>query len=615
MLFNNPKGYVGPSSSNIDGTYLHEDIVFRRIVEKLTPPTIYNANKEFIEAFTKTVVNYSPVSINILDFWNKTEQKSVVVPLKNSIFNTINEDKIYNDNLIKAFYINSIKGLQDKLAEVYMNNFYTTTYKTRNSYILRQKLYQIFTKFEIPNDKKSLLFSDINKLFREERFVTNKDFSTKKGKVTAINYTTRSAYEASIEGPLKSESFFFNYIEKGPFEYEVESSLLTDVFNSFVKPIAHPLGMGIDYKKICNSDLTDRVFNKLRHTSSAVSIKCTFPSDQSPFTPPPVLLPYIINPDYIDENTTPDIPKWVVDLPWPSAVQNTEIIKTDESILGPWDPANPNDIPEIIFATTDGYNLSSFISDLDEGEGNILYDVQYGYGDEEYAGMNYTQYIFENRSYIIEYVCKQNNGRDKHIIEYYRYDVFDTSIHKNIYQESPTLPLWAYPAEPILKNMVHGEIIDLDPFNTRALKSQNPFTISDDPTPGDSPNIDNPDDTGGFDSGVWFPLEVNYPTREGSFDPLTPGSYNWDIKTNIITTEPQFTEIYSLVARFIENRGCMVNTYTLKTKEEISIKEEFSIRRIDTQRNIIHLDQNVVNYSPKDKLNTNILNNNNSFSN
>lgn len=56
---------------DIDKSIYHTDKIFQMVVKNLSPEIIYNANKELIEAFTRTVVNYSPISVNIIDYWNK----------------------------------------------------------------------------------------------------------------------------------------------------------------------------------------------------------------------------------------------------------------------------------------------------------------------------------------------------------------------------------------------------------------------------------------------------------------------------------------------------------------------------------------------------------------
>ncbi len=809
MLFNNPRSVVA-SLDGGDGTYLHTDIVLQRIVEKLTPPTIYANNREMIDAFSQTLVNYSPVSINIMDFWNKRQLSNIVMPLKDSDFDTITSDKIYIDETSKGFFINSIKDLQERLAQTYLNNFYTTAYKVRNSHTLRQKLYQIFNSFGISVDEKNLLFNNINVLFKEERFITSKDYNMKKGKKVALTYAALSAHEAEIEGPLTAQAFFLDYEEIAPLQYSVESVLLPDVYNAFVKPLAHPLGLGLDYKKVCINELTDRVFNRIRKLSDGVTVKCTHPSDTLPTLPPPVLLPYIINPDYIDEETTPDIERRIPDLPYEAAVQNTENIYVDEVLTGPWDPANQNPTPEMYFASIDGFNLWEEIAEIDEGEGNTLEDIQYGYGDEEYAGMNYTKYIFANGAYLIEYTCILQDKSIQRIIEYYRFDLFNTSIHLNTVDKDETLPKWAYPelyGKSI--NIVHGLIDDIDTYPDGPLKAPHLFTLEDG-TP----------DAGGYDVGVWGPLGTGYPTTdvpriilntavsagtvvnqvttkdslnytnilatagqttftisfsldsvsvyvdgvkvretvdytisagnvifnaplsggdwvnicsdpigslitdytassgqtefnitpkarnvlifkdgikvpeynttytfldiygevenneenivietkvvftnaltsewiqiienpigtdefsevaaslEDTFNVITPafriqvyvdgiklmenqyeyindheflipGSYSWPKNTNIITTEPQFTSVYSLVARFISTRECIINVYNLRDQQEISIREEFDIRTIRHQENIVHINQtedtNIIRTATKDGITT-----------
>ncbi len=73
---------------DIDKSIYATDEIFQMVVKNLTPEVIFNANAEIIRAFTQTVVNYSPISVNIIDYWNKKNNKydyiykPTVIPIK-----------------------------------------------------------------------------------------------------------------------------------------------------------------------------------------------------------------------------------------------------------------------------------------------------------------------------------------------------------------------------------------------------------------------------------------------------------------------------------------------------------------------------------------------------
>ncbi len=812
MLLNNPQVSLAAGINGSDGTFLHEDPVVTKQIAQTAPATVYAENKELIDAFSQTVVNYSPISINIADFWNKEQLRNIVIPLEDSDFDTIDESKIiYFDKspedgdianskkIPKAFLINSMIKVQDKLAEIYMNHFYVTANKIKNSHTLRQKMVYQFKAHDIDTDKQNLLFSEMNDLFKSERFLTNKDLNMKKGKKIALEYVTQSASDAKIEGALTSDGFFFNYSTGIPnplydalqpydpinnperlpttFEYSVESSILPDVYNAFVKPIAHPLGMLGLYSKMCQNNLTDRVFSKASYTADGISIKCTHPSNNSVLVPPTLLIPWIENPTYdillpISETN----PEYILNKPYDAAVQNTEYIEVNEELKGPWDPYSKT--LELFFATDDGYNLWSEIQDMDEGQGNILNDIQYGYGEYEYSGMTYTRYIFQNDAYLIEYECAKPDGSVSRIIEYYRSDTYDTSINVNVTGFNNKLPLGAYPN--FSSNMIHGDSptvskqykpyglddgtategldiglfgdgsnnpirpvdeayismstpvsdvvnilscpyrlkntleaetagtilmdlsfssaniivyinglmkytdvwevttssqIKIDGVNEKdfiqviektpgsvytyqkATAGQTTYEVGTDSnasiyisgkklldseynisgtsiilgtplvgteevvtvrnssrvvenytnTPATPNEYDIPLDSYVNDSGdtvILSPEEtldvfVNGLLQEDSEYTIhisnvatTPGNYMWLEDTNIINADLRFTKIYTLIARFIQTRECVVNVYNLQKTDDSTIKEEFSITTIDYQRNIVHQDYN-----------------------
>ncbi len=539
MLLTNPNVSLADGIEGGDGSFLHEDVVAERIVHSSVPQVIYADNVKFIDGLTQTLVNYSPISINVNDYWNKVPLRNVVIPLggaDDKVYDSIDESKIVKQAGKKAFFINSMLGLQDKLAFTYMNNFYTTAEKAKTNHVLHQKMTYLFKNHQIPEKNRQMMFKDINDLFKAERFITNKEFSCKKGKVIALKYAAKAAWESEMEGALTTSGFFVDHFTNDVLDYSVESTILPDIWNAFVKPIAHPLGMIGDYRKVCKIELTDRVLSKIKWRADGVSVKCTHISLDSPFVPPTLLLNWEINSlwtDFLDGTLNPlkpvdydpyDIDTWTGASPYdaaptmdlyipikePGQVQNTEQVQRDESLTGPWDPLCTT--PEMFFATADGFNLWKDIKEIDEGQGNILEDVQTGYGEYEYSGYSFTKYIFENRNHLIEYTCYLDDGTVLRIIEYYRYDLVDSSVIFNTIASNTLLPRAAYPDLPDT-NVVHGDI-DLDPCEYRdpsdplfdvslpdcgPLKTQMPYTLDDENNP--SGVYDPVDTTKGVDLG------------------------------------------------------------------------------------------------------------------
>jgi len=595
-LFNNPEFVKNPGDQGRqdDGTFLHEDQVFETIVKTATPPTIWNQNAQYLKSVTQAITNYSPVSINILDFWHKEELYAVCIPNDPKALKNIDKSKHLPDPN-PGFFVNALLGLQEKLAEVYMNNFYKTALKTRNSHTLRTSLMHVFKRYDIDiteMDEKRLLFRNVNALFYEPRFLTNKEYNLKKGKSITFRYATLAAWEAKIEGALTTDAYFCEYTTTGVFQYQVNSVILKDVYDAFVKPLAHPLGMHGYYTKTCKTDLTDKVLGEIIWTADAVTVRCRNLSDTKPVPPPYMMLPYVPNPLYgpdieVYEQILPsttwvlvdleryiretidaeqktkvtfleprlendririigdpnnaadeylftsnvdqyvfefdmvylpqfiDEPKWIHELPFPSAIPNKEQIKINENIKDPNHPNNP--LPNVVFGTWDGFNLNEMIREMDEGQGNILQSIEHGYGENEYSGYVYNKYIFKNNAYLIEYECQKEDGLFERLIEYYRYDSYDMSIHLNTINDSPGSPL--YPIDKVT-NIVNGTMEPpVDPTDQYPLGGLNAFGFEDnDPNHVDYDPLKpyTPLTNLGLDKGVWHPLPAGYPTSESS---------------------------------------------------------------------------------------------------
>ncbi len=631
-LFRTPKHKIRPKQgSGGDGTYLHKDDIWATTVKSLVPHVIYADNFEIIDAFAATVVNYSPISINIMDFWNKINLQQAVIPNPNDthiLQHLYDKDKrkVYIEHgKAKAFWVNSMMNLQERVAYSYLNNLYTSATRTKMSHTVRQKIYRMFELWDYkPDDTKELLFSRINKLFKEERFVTNKDYNMRKGKKIDLEYAARSAWDSMIEGPLTSPSFFLDYIpvldtlqNEVALEYKVESVLLPFIYDSFVMPLAHPIGMFVDYLKVCKIELSDHVLGGFNWRADVISVKCTYPSSVTPFLPPPMKTEWKENPSYnpgiaVSDNNL----KYIYDLPFPAQVPNTEIIINDGSLDGPFDPGG-NHLPHIVLATADGKSdptpngikLWYEIIDFDEDEGNILIDIEKGTGSYEYMGYDYTKWLFENGAYVIDYACVLPNGKYEHIIEYYRYDIFDTSIDYNVIATNALRPAYAYPGIKYT-SLVNGLLNNFNPCVPPGASKWGPFPFGfvNPYNPPPMPPLGWEDlKIKGYDLGYYTPTPAGWrPWMSG----LTTYGF-WDKNTNIINTDKQFTPVHALIGRWIQTRECVVQAFNLRKEPIPSIDEDFSFSTICYLDNIYNPDldkvmRNIVWPSPWFKEETNI---------
>ena len=415
-----------------------DDNVVKGTVKRLTPYTIYTENQEFIDSFSTTLVNYSPISINIVDYWNKDIiDNSIIIPVeKEQIsldiiqpfefaesdppvdpdyglgfagntgvggslvdlkgnFDDSPEVGICPDEQSKRYYINSMIGVQDKLAFVNMNNFYSAVGSTIKDTAISQRIYRILKELGLTTDG---LFGNTNTLFTEDRYLSNRSLNTKKGTATAVRYVGQSANDAQLQGqvPLTGK-YYMTVNEDAPFEYSVESNLLGVIYERFVKPLTHPIGMINNYRTVCISDVANQTEYPLVHfdySNLTVYVDC---------------LCYVLG-----EEDTPIPP------------DDSEI----ECIPG----TTPN---RKIFATPDGEDLWSAFYDengdlLPEHIGNIPEDYEETvYYEEDPAGpglppirLETKIWTFENGNKLFEFTKQPtiNDTSRRITIEYYTYN-------------------------------------------------------------------------------------------------------------------------------------------------------------------------------------------------
>jgi hypothetical protein len=421
---------------SFDESQVFEDKVVTGVIKRVTPSHIYTQNQEFIDSFATALVNYSPISINIIDYWNKDiVDNSVIVPEKtvdafikiihpfefeesvppvdegyglgfetNTIpstggslvdlkgnFDESPKVGICPDEDKKRFWVNSLIGLQDRLAETHLNNFYSVLKTTTKDNIIAHRIYKILEDLDLDTEG---LFDNTNTLFTEERYLANRHFNTKKGTAAAIRYVSQSAIDANMQGkaPLGGD-YYMRISEEAPFEYSVESNMLGVLFERFVKPLAHPIGMIYQYRTVCVSEVanqTEYPLVEFDYSNMTIGVECLCwmsGEENNPLPPQPG------DPD------APDI----------------------ECVFGTYPEQK-------VFATPDGTGLWEGIS-IDEGTGNIPKEFEEGIAyDTANPGNNipleYKKWTFENGNILIQFTKEPyvNDTARSVLIEYYRYD-------------------------------------------------------------------------------------------------------------------------------------------------------------------------------------------------
>jgi len=415
---------VGVSGDyTLNSIRIKEDKVFRSVVEAITPEKIFKENKELIDAFVDILVEESPISINIMDIFNKDKS------------------------------IESLDAVQKQFAEVYLNNFYTVWNKAKTDFRLKNKIDNLLKKYSsigIEIDRKKSFvnfFENEEEMYTSDRYMMAKTFNEKKGTEVAIEYAYKLAWLSGIEGPLRDAYFFdiqsqaclglsegfiicgdslsdplppeptqeekdlFPTIWPLPdetpilcsdasasrigtftisdtvshdsctkFTYQIEGSLFPEFFEAFVIPLAHPIGFNYIYRKITSMAFED-YFN----------------------------LEYIYRCDEIGVR---------------SLCVDGDCTDTLTEIYGV--RAIYDDDGKIISA---GGGISK--SQLKHIEKGIMIQGTY-------ANWDYEKYIFDNDNYLIQYTYAPPLGKVEQVIKYY-----DINLNRSYnYVKNPSFDEW-----------------------------------------------------------------------------------------------------------------------------------------------------------------------------
>jgi hypothetical protein len=447
-------------------------------MKNLTPSKIYGENKELIDSFSDTLANFSPISINIASYWNKDQQRhhsmvwtpdagkkpiiTYVDPfgfLKGPYYGfekgaflggqpsktkSTNADGSCQDK-DDRFFINAQIGVQDKLAMTYMNNFYSAVDTASRDTVLRHRLYKLAKTNKTPTSE---LFGNTNVLFDEEKSAAGKTFIEKKGTELGVKYAMRSAHDAEIQG--KSNNYNIKIINKSAFEYHIESNISEDVFEKFVKPLSHPIGLTYLYKSILKIQTykVDTPLKTQKYASDSLEVVCLC----------------------------------------------QDVQKAGSTIIRCGGSYQPQ---AAVIATKDGKGLFGKISQDEVGvpdkngvlQYNVLVDYDEGFAMHNNVSTRYRKYILANENYLIEWSIPgkvQDQAPTVEVI-YYRRD-FNSSTGYSVGYAFPN----KYQCSVKDNIRVENTSTIKEEFQVRCSDSMNgPFTMlkSGETTPQD-PNAD-----------------------------------------------------------------------------------------------------------------------------
>jgi hypothetical protein len=298
------------STNKIKNRYL-KDKIFKKIVDGMVSQGAIDNHSPTIEAFIDTLVNMSPISVNITDFFHKRKPEY--------------------DPMATGEQLNTVKYVQDQQNKTFMNNFWRGFNKYHNDFKIYQYLLERIYRYEFiarfrADDNEFDFFKYYDTLFSDEKYIANRGWKQRNGVAGAYEYAYKSIWEAKVEG-VYQENYFFklteysnegemyhgacinpedssfvpdpnynpfpptydapydpppqqpfcddpatcqctnpgrninhfiisttvgdeieNFVE--PFKYYVEGSLLPIFFNTMVRDLAHPVGYVSDYKRM-----------------------------------------------------------------------------------------------------------------------------------------------------------------------------------------------------------------------------------------------------------------------------------------------------------------------------------------------------------------------------
>jgi hypothetical protein len=186
--------------------------------------------REIFNAITPENISSNPIYADIIEaFLQEIEEKSVYSININNVFKS--EDPIIRLQLIKT----------------YLNSFYKgiSNLKTTN---LIGSLYSDVSTDIVPR---------IEDILNNEYFASSKTFKEKKGTKLAIEYVYKLVERLNTAISNSNTPFKLEEVEGEKFFFNVEGNLTAEVYDSVVKPLAHPAGFAYVYTQVLSELIQD----------------------------------------------------------------------------------------------------------------------------------------------------------------------------------------------------------------------------------------------------------------------------------------------------------------------------------------------------------------------
>ena len=176
---------------------------------------------------------------------------------------------------IKNIFDQNKIPIYEEFVKIYLNNVYSVLSKTEHNeklYNALKGLYGALGK-DIDTIDTSI---DIIGLLTEDYIITNKDYKSAKGTPKAMEYIYNIVINSGVQRDfLEDNTGNFRYYENGNlFEYNIEGTMMSEVYEQFVKPLAHPVGWAYFYQRIFYLNFIDYFDLKFVYTVRSMEVRC-----------------------------------------------------------------------------------------------------------------------------------------------------------------------------------------------------------------------------------------------------------------------------------------------------------------------------------------------------
>ena len=193
------------------------------------------------DAITPENIKNIPLIATAMDiFIENIEENAVIAESIRKVYD--NEYDSTDSAMVQETKLNLRKGLLD----VYMTALYQVLTKAQSNEVIK-------AKFEQSGINGTPFFQDVERIISDEYFVTNKAFKEKIGTDLSIKYAynlTKYLETAETTNDLK-------LYEVKPFHFRTDGTILKEMYENIVKPLAHPLGFTYEYNQIVEQSIQD----------------------------------------------------------------------------------------------------------------------------------------------------------------------------------------------------------------------------------------------------------------------------------------------------------------------------------------------------------------------